>query len=219
MRKISNPVDAIAELAVIESGLLAEEKFRLVIQLDEEPLRTGNAYDLEPLVRTTNGQYYVKYYGPNYRSEKRRNMYLVQNDMLPSPLFVYGWKHLLYLARRIPEINWIVRNTNIGEGLFYVAKDHQGVHIPFAVNCVKYAKHITERKKQLGIEDNIPCFGAFCSEEDFARHKYGNKFVFRLKQQEYAQIFKEAKTMYECLSRWEKVVRKRGKINDAKRLL
>lgn len=107
--------------------------------------------DYPKSVRTTCGNYAIKYIPESGKFRNDKYPYVFINDMLPMRICVSGPRHLEHLAERIPEIGWILRNSNYSSGLFHWALWHPGLKIPFVFDVVKYCDKIERKAKAMGI--------------------------------------------------------------------
>jgi len=166
--------DIIAGLVLIENEALNSHQWRVVANLFDEPV-TFEDYDrLKPYVRTTCGIYYIKYVPKADRFRVPGCPWVLVQDMVGSRIVLNGPEHLHRLAKQIPEIAWILRNTNYSDGLFSMAARHPGIKMPFCLDVVKYGEMILEKAKEKGIDiDGKPFVSCVRSEEhdklEFAR--------------------------------------------------
>jgi len=194
-------IDALMGAVIAESNLLSNVSWRMFVDLYEVPVRINpNCDDYPKSVRTTCGLYGIKYLPKGNGRRNPKCPYVFINDMLPMRICVSGPRHLEHLAREIPEIRWILRNSNYSPGLFHWALWHPGLKIPFCFDAVKYCDMLEKKAKDMGIPNTDTTdfkplvtyeMGKKRSEEFF-----GKKRPWIAKGTNYATAFKNADKLY-----------------------
>lgn len=193
--------EALLELVTIEDNLLSSTSWRVIIDLNDEPVTTnlleGECYPKS--VRSTCGQYAIKYLPKSDRARREKFPFVFINDMLPMRICVSGPAHLRALAGEIPEIGWILRNSNYESGLFHYAWIHPGLKIPFSINAAKYADKVCEKAKEMGIDTTGNAFRPFVNfiaAKPVLEKMYGKKKEWKTSPLAYSKILAKAKDTF-----------------------
>lgn len=139
-----------------------------VVDLTEKPVSfdtyVSNLSDSN--VRATRGIYTITYVS---RPGDNRKHYWVSQDLISGLFSVSGWNHFVHLCERIPELDWIRRNSlGLGPELFNMAKRHPGLGFQFTIDWVRYGQKIIEAAQAEGIDiDNKPFVAFKCNYKDF----------------------------------------------------
>lgn len=144
----------IAELGTIEKRLVKTNSARFIVNLDDEPVLYSDL--LDPVrrrkLRGTNGMFFVKY-DPDGCWNKSKYKYLLQiGDLYAVNLRVANLNHLYKLSTFIPELAWVIRNTNFNDQLFAIAKAHPGMPVPFCLDAPRYYNMILKKMNAAGID-------------------------------------------------------------------
>lgn len=196
IRTPETKTEALLELVSIEDNLLSNTSWRVVVDLNDEPITVDlSKCDSYPKsVRSTCGQYAIKYLPKASRSRNDKFPFVFINDMTPNRICVSGPAHLRAVGSRIPEVGWILRNSNYESGLFHYAWVHPGLKIPFSINAAKYADKVCEKARAMGIDtsgNNYKPFVNFLTTQREMDAKYGNKKEWKTSPLAYTRILAE----------------------------
>lgn len=153
-----NVVTRIKELATIEKRLVKTNSMRFIISLQEEPVLPKDVIDpsMKGSIRCTDGTFYMRYDPQGSNAKNHNYPYLIKtHDMLGVNIRVSGPTQLHKLKKILPELDWIIRNTNYSDELFLVAKTHPGLMIPFAFDVVRYQSMIVSKMNRYGINPTV----------------------------------------------------------------
>ena len=147
--------------------------YKLVIHLGEKPVTKSMIKNLDPNLRVTKGLYMIKYIPKTDRRYRKGRPWCIGQDLMRMGIHVGGPRHWNYLCDRIPELDWIRRNSGICDELFDTAARYPGMSFWFCVDWPKYesklrAVSVTEsdtvQKDEVGL-------GAYkCSAKEYRKH-------------------------------------------------
>lgn len=170
------------QVGVIEDTLISPRAYLYIVSLKEEPVSFEHFKDRDPNVTSTQGMYTIKYIPSTDRRSIKGKPYQIGQDLIRWRVMCSGYPHWKCLAKRIPELGWLDRNTSITRELFAIAKEHPGMAFFFTVDWVRYANMIEEKAEAMGIDiDNKPFVAYKCSREDYLE-KYNVKHLAEKKQ-------------------------------------
>lgn len=185
-------LDTVVRGGLIENMLISPKQTRLIVSLLDEPVSYDTFTSLDPTVRATTGEYFIKYIPESIRPGDKR-AFIIGHDLYGFKTKVYNLSHFNRLVQRLPELAWLVRNTNYDPGLFEVAVQHPGMPIPFALNAVSYCDMIQQKAKEKGLDiDNRPLIAYRCSGKDYhEKYEPMNKFCYVPPKSEYVSVIME----------------------------
>lgn len=164
---------------IIPDALIAPSSYKVVVNINEIPVSFKTFTSYEKDVFVTKGSYMIMYFPKASRKSVPGKPYFIYQDLIHMRLCVSGPAHWRCLCRRIPELDWIRRNTNFTNDLFALAKRHPGIPFFFSIDYSKYAKKIMDQAEKEGIDiDNKPFVAYKCSEKDY-QELYKDKFLHR----------------------------------------
>ena len=123
-----------------------------IVELHDKPVSIQDFYNFNPDIRATKGLYTIQYI-PS--SDVRRNPkfpYLIGQDLVRLRVTVSGPKHWNMICQRIPELDWIKRNSTFSNDFFAIAKKHPGLTLRFSIDFPKYCAKIEKQAEEQGID-------------------------------------------------------------------
>ena len=169
-------------VGVIENSLVSPRAYYYIVSLNDEPVSFEHFKDRDPNVRATQGIYSLTYFPDTDYKQKKGQPYVIGQDLIRWRITCSGYPHWKCLAKRIPELGWIDRNTNISRGLFAIAKQHPGLTLMFTPKLDEYCEMIQKKADELGIDiDHKPLVAYKCSQKDY-EEKFKNKQLSEIKQ-------------------------------------
>lgn len=159
--------DVLAKAVLREDRLVSTHQTRYTISLTDKLIRYQTIADLDVSdIRLTNGIYAIRFNSPRSIRKTRRGRsdlpFTIATDLLGFHLTVRNAMHFRALAKVIPELAWMIRNTNYDDELFHIAENHVGIHIPFCLDVVKYHNKLKKQAIAEG-ERNPELFAGFVS--------------------------------------------------------
>lgn len=85
-----------------------------------------------------------------YNGDRRH--FMIGQDLIRWRVMVYGSRHWHSLAKRVPELGWIDRNSTLVDELFDIAAQHPGMSFYFTVDWVRYANMIRKKAEEQGVD-------------------------------------------------------------------
>lgn len=152
--KTVSSIARIAELGTLEKRLVKTNSMRFVISLHDEPVLSRDILDpsMKASIRCTDGTFYLRYDPQGSNAKNHNYPYLIKtHDLIGVNIRVSGPEQFHKLSFYLPEISWIIRNTNYKDEMFRVAKIHPGLMIPFTFNIVAYNDMIISKMNRYGI--------------------------------------------------------------------
>lgn len=113
--------------------------YKFAIRLDEQPLYWDQVQNLDPAIRMTKGLVMIKYTPRGSKDYKKGRPFKIGQDLIRWDIRVSGPKEWEQLARRIPELKWLQRNSTLTRRMFDLAGKHPGMTFWCNVNWEKYA--------------------------------------------------------------------------------
>ena len=154
--------------------------YKLICHLDEKPVTRRMIQNLDPKLRVTKGLYMIKYIPKTDKRYRKGRPWCIGQDLIKMGIYVSGPKHWNYLCDRIPELDWIRRNSGISDELFYTAAHYPGMTFWF---CVDWARYESRLRSESGAESEtgsksgavqkreLNPLGAYkCSGEEYRKH-------------------------------------------------
>lgn len=126
--------------------------YAYLVSVDDQPITLKDFHELKPNIRATRGAYTIQYIPAGSFKRNPKFPYLIGQDLVRIRVTVSGPKHWSALCSRIPELDWIKRNSTLSDGMFSIAKKHPGLVLRFGIDFVKYCAKIESRASELGID-------------------------------------------------------------------
>lgn len=144
----------IIKAETIKNGLFLSDASRYIIKLDDTYPTREQILSHDPLVRSTRGEYFIKYEPMESKNRRDAAPFVVGNDLVGFKFKVANSDHFEALAKVFPEVAWMLRNTNYTPKLFYVAKMHPGMIVPFSLNIGTYVDKLVEQMNRDKVDFN-----------------------------------------------------------------
>lgn len=156
-KKFSEFRNGVNEVATGQNIFTPGKVYTYLVDLHDQPITLKDFAQLKPSIRATHGFYTIQYIPAGSVKRNPKFPYLIGQDLVRIRVTVSGPKHWRALCSRIPELDWVRRNSTLSDGLFGIAKKHPGLVLRFGIDFVKYCDKITNRANELGIDiDNKP---------------------------------------------------------------
>lgn len=137
-----------------------------IINLQSEPVSYKTFQSYDPNVRATYGKFMLTFLNEKDRRVRYGRRFVIDQDLIRARIFFYNYSELKSIAKRVPEVNWILQNSTFEPDLLDVARRHVGVPFVFTVDWVRYDKLITKKAEEQGIDIEF---------KPFVTHKYSEK--------------------------------------------
>ena len=164
--------------------------YKYIVDLRDEPVSAESFQNLDPNVVMTRGLYTISYL-PKGSPRRRPNFpYLIGQDLIRWRTIVSGPAHWGMVCKRVPELAWLDRNTDIKK-LFRVAKMHPGLTIRFGIKFPEYCEKIEKRAEELGMDIDHKPLVSYAWGESYVS-KYGTKEIRPVRtKQDYETVLSE----------------------------
>ena len=156
------------EIEVSASSPASPYTYKYFIRLDDQPVIWDDIQSLNPMLRSTKGLYMIKYTPKNSKDRKKGRPWKIGQDLIRWDIRVSGPKHWHYLCDRIPELDWIRRNTILTDEMFDIAVQHPGMTLWFSIDWVRYCNLIRSRTKSVSVQRR-PLTSRKASVEEYKR--------------------------------------------------
>lgn len=123
-----------------------------LVAVDDFPISLAHFRELKSNIRATRGAYTIQYIPAGSVKRNPKFPYLIGQDLVRIRVTVSGPAHWVKLCERVPELDWIRRNSTFSNELFAIAKKHPGLVLHFGIDFVKYCNKIEKRAEELGID-------------------------------------------------------------------
>ena len=123
-----------------------------LVDLNDQPITLKDFSQLKSNIRATHGFYTLQYIPAGSMKRNPKFPYLIGQDLVRIRVTVSGPAHWAKMCERIPELDWLKRNSTISGDMFAIAKKHPGLVLRFGIDFVKYCNKIEKRAEELGID-------------------------------------------------------------------
>lgn len=146
--------------------------YKLILHLDEKPVTRKMIQNLDQKLRVTKGLYMIKYIPKTDKRYRKGRPWCIGQDLIHMGIYVGGPRHWNYLCDRIPELDWIRRNSGICDELFDTAARYPGMSFWFCVDWPRYeSKLLSQLKTDTVHKQELNPLGAYkCSGEEYRKH-------------------------------------------------
>lgn len=113
-----------------------------IINLFDLPVKDSDILESNPDIRGTRFMYGLRY--QPCMSREGTADFVINADIIDTKekIRVHCFDQLKQMAKSIPEVAWLLRNTNLNDDLFAMAKININIRIPIAFDAVEYARKI-----------------------------------------------------------------------------
>lgn len=126
------------KIEVSASSPVSPYAYKYFLRLDDKPVTWADIESLNPVLRSTKGLYMIKYTPRNSKDRKKGRPWKIGQDLIRWDIRVSGKKHWNYLCDKIPELDWLRRNSTLTDRMFDLAVMHPGMSFWFSVDWVRY---------------------------------------------------------------------------------
>lgn len=158
--------------------------YKLVINLKDEIVTKEAMQSLDPNLRVTKGLFMIKYIPRTDRRRKKGRPFCIGQDLIRMGVYVSGIDHWNYLCDRIPELDWIRRNSIVNtdekmKRMMNLAVKHPGMAFWFSVDWIGYYDKL-KTKLPKGEDDIERPYAAWkCSAKEYKENYEGKEAVKR----------------------------------------
>ena len=130
-----------------------------LVHIYDKPISFQSLRSFNSDIKATKGLYTIQYIPLGSFKRNPKFPYLIGQDLVRLRVTVSGPQHWNMICKRIPELDWIRRNSTMTTELFRIAKMHPGLAIKFGIDFPKYCAKIEKAAEEQGIDiDHKPLF-------------------------------------------------------------
>lgn len=148
--------------------------YKVIIHLHDQRVSQDMIQNMDQNLRVTKGQYMIKYIPKTDHRYKKGRPWCIGQDLIRMGIYVSGPKHWNYLCDRVPELDWLRRNSTLTKEWFDIAAQHPGMSFWFSVDWPRYvakilSQPVSVQKAGTGPEPK-PLVAYKCSGEEYRKH-------------------------------------------------
>lgn len=147
-----------------------------VIHLQDKPVTLESFNSFDPNVRATFGKFTLTFFCKNDWRVRKGRRFVIDQDLIRARIFFYNSKELARIAKKVPEVAWIVRNSTLTDELLDLATQHTGIPFVFTVDWPRYAKKIKEQAELENIDIDERPYVTYNATRD-VYDKYKDKYI------------------------------------------
>ena len=182
------------ERGITENAFISPTAYNYIIDLQDKPVSAQNFKNKDPNIRGTRGLYSIKYIPTTDKKYKEGLHYQIGQDLIRWRVLCSGYPMWKALAKRIPELGWIDRNSTLASGLFGIAKCHPGMTVWFTIDWITYADKIMAEAEKNGIDINRKPLVAYkCSQSEYVNEFSGKELADIKEYNDYAAIYNKVR--------------------------
>lgn len=151
-KAVSNKHERIGIVGTNQNIFTPGKVYVYIVAINDEPITLDQFKGLKTNMRATRGQYTIQYIPKGFPKRNPKFPYLIGQDLVRIRVTVSGPAHWVKMCERIPELDWIRRNTTFSNDMFAIAKKHPGLVLRFGIDFVKYCNKIEKRAEELGLD-------------------------------------------------------------------
>lgn len=127
-----------AKESIVANSTAKKVDKRAIINLNGLPLKEGDNIFTNIDVFLTSGVYWLRY-KPLPNPEVRETPFVIKSDLYANSVCRFkDYNHLINLSKTDKKIKWMLENTTFKKSMVQIAKQHEGMTIPFVLDITKY---------------------------------------------------------------------------------
>lgn len=180
------------ERGIIENSLISPRSYNYIVNLQDKPVSIEGFVNKDPNVRGTRGLYSIKYIPSTDINYREGLHFQIGQDLIRWKVLCSGYPMWKALAKAIPELGWIDRNSTLVPALFGLAECHPGMPFWFTIDWKNYADKMMSEAQQENIDiDKRPFVAYKCSQAKYET-EYKGKELANIKQyNDYAVLYNQ----------------------------
>ena len=151
-RRKADAMDRSMGGGISQKFFISGHVYLYIVSIDDTPISRDDFRRLDPRIRGTRGRYSLQYIPAGSPRRNPRFPYLIGQDLVRIRVTVSGPRHWGALCKRIPELDWVRRNSTMTDAMFAIAKKHPGLVLRFGIDFPKYCGKIEAAAERLGID-------------------------------------------------------------------
>lgn len=179
------------ERGINENTLISPRAYNYIISLKDEPISLNRYETNDPNVRGTRGLYSIKFIPSTDNKYKEGLPFQIGQDLIFWRVLCSGYTMWKAMAKAIPELGWLDRNTTLCHELFTIAKCHPGMPVWFTIDWVRYTQKIQNKAREEDVDiGSNPLVAHRCSQSEYELYK--DKTLCKPKEyNDYATVFNQ----------------------------
>ena len=180
------------ERGIIENSLISPRAYNYIASCADEPVSAENFQNKDPNIFGTRGFYSIKYIPSTDIKYKEGLHFQIGQDLIHWRVLCSGYSMWKALAKTIPELGWIDRNSTLCPELFGIAQAHPGMPVWFTIDWVKYTQMINQKAEEKNIDiDHKPLVAYKCSQSEYESKFKGKELAEPKSYNDYATIYNQ----------------------------
>ena len=150
--------------------------YKVIIHLQDKRVSQDMIQNMDQNLRVTKGCYMIKYIPKTNSKYKKGRPWCIGQDLIRMGIYIGGWRHWNYLCDRIPELDWIRRNSTLTQRWFDIAAKHPGMSFWFTVDWPGYESKLAAQPEPVSVQktesghEPAPFVAHKCSGEEYRKH-------------------------------------------------
>lgn len=148
--------------------------YKVIIHLQDKRVTYDMIHNMDQNLRVTKGLYMIKYIPKTDKRRKKGRPWCIGQDLIRMGIYVGGYRHWNYLCDRIPELDWLRRNSTLTKGMFDIAAMQPGISLWFTIDWCGYAEKLAAQPGTVyGAKqgsESTPYSVYKCSAEEYRKH-------------------------------------------------
>ena len=155
------------EIEVNAKAFVSPLAYKYILHLDDKPVFLEQIQDLDPKLRASKGMYMIKYVPKGCKDFKKGRPFKIGQDLIRWDIRVSGTKEWNSLCDKIPELDWMRRNSTLTENMFEIARRHPGMSFWFTIKWDEYEGKIQTQLEKLNTVLTKTFVSRKCSFHDY----------------------------------------------------
>jgi len=150
--------------------------YKVIVHLQDKRVTYDMIHSMDQNLRVTKGLYMIKYIPKTDKRRKKGRPWCIGQDLIRMGIYVGGRRHWNYLCDRIPELDWLRRNSTLTERMFDIAAMQPGMSFWFTIDWCGYEAKLAAQPEPVSVQSAGPDteyapFAAYkCSAEEYRKH-------------------------------------------------
>ena len=179
-------------MGITENSLISPRAYNYIVDLRDKPVSIESFENKDPNVRGTRGLYSIKYIPSTDINYKEGYHYQIGQDLIRWKVLCSGYPMWKALAKRIPELGWLDRNSTLSVELFGIAQCHPGMPVWFTIRWEDYTNKINAKAEEESIDiDKRPLVAYKCSLSKYETEYKGKELAKIKEYNDYAAIYNQ----------------------------
>lgn len=150
--------------------------YKMTVHLQDKRVSQDMIQNMDQNLRVTKGLYMIKYIPKTNSKRKKGRPWCIGQDLIRMGIYVGGPRHWNYLCDRIPELDWLRRNSTLTEKMFDYAAQQPGMSFWFTIDWPRYMAKLESQPESVSVQragsgsEPSPFVAYKCSAEEYRKH-------------------------------------------------